>query len=105
MGEKGNIHFIGGKNKAYKTCCTLAVQRAEVLDYLVCGSSYPVEHAVLTDNKLPQKQFIKSTMEAIKSKSFVLGPRRGQYYDVNDIIKSAGTIKQHASGSSGRLFF
>ena len=36
-------------------------QRAEVLDYLVCGSSYPVGHAVLTDNKLPQKQFIKVT--------------------------------------------
>ena len=31
------------------------------LDYLVCRSSCPVEHAVLTDNKLPQKQFIKVT--------------------------------------------
>ena len=44
-----------------KTCCTLVVQRAEVLDYLVCRSSCPVGHAVLTDNKLPQKQFIKVT--------------------------------------------
>jgi hypothetical protein len=61
LGEKGNIHFIGGKNKAYKTCRTLVVQRAEVLDYLVCRSSCPVGHAVLTDNKLPQKQFIKVT--------------------------------------------
>ncbi|MDR3993284.1 hypothetical protein, partial [Parabacteroides sp.] len=59
--DRGNIHFIGGKNKAYKTCRTLVVQRAEVLDYLVCGSSCPVGHAVLTDNKLPQKQFIKVT--------------------------------------------
>jgi hypothetical protein len=31
------------------------------LDYLVCRSSCPVGHAVLTDNKLPQKQFIKVT--------------------------------------------
>ena len=55
------VRSTEGKNKAHKTCRTLAAQRAEVLDYLVCGSSYPVGHAVLTDNKLPQKQFIKVT--------------------------------------------
>ncbi len=42
-------------------------------------------------------------MEAIKSKSFVLGPRRGQYYDVNDIIKSAGTIKQDEADKFEKL--
>ncbi|MFA5010365.1 MAG: hypothetical protein WC644_00290 [Ignavibacteria bacterium] len=33
-------------------------------------------------------------MEAIKSKPFTLGPRRGQFYDVNDILKSVEPVQK-----------
>ena len=33
-------------------------------------------------------------MEAIKSKPFTLGPRRGQFYDVNDILKSVDPVQK-----------
>ena len=33
-------------------------------------------------------------MEAIKSKPFTLGPRRGQFYDVNDILKSVDSVQK-----------
>ena len=59
--DGGTTGGLAGNTDRSETCRTLVVQRAEVLDYLVCGSSCPVGHAVLTDNKLPQKQFIKVT--------------------------------------------
>ena len=67
MHGKSNFRFIGRKNKAHKTYRTLVAKCAEVLDYLVCGPFYPVGYAVLTDNKLFQKQFIKVTLINIQT--------------------------------------